>query len=83
MSGSFLCVLTRFTGRMCNIQRDYLVSGSFTLVFLSLPPIDVRLYTGIRFFRAQIIHSKFSSLLHSLPDPTDLIPPKPYPDEPL
>jgi hypothetical protein len=29
-----MCVLTRLTGRMCNVQRDYPVSGRFTRVFL-------------------------------------------------
>jgi hypothetical protein len=34
--GRFLCVLTRFTDRVCNVQRDYPASVSFTRV--CVPP---------------------------------------------
>jgi hypothetical protein len=38
-----------FTGRICNVKRDYPVSGSFTRVFLSfpLPLIEVQLYMNL------------------------------------
>jgi hypothetical protein len=41
-AGGFLCVLTRFTGSICRIQRKYHVSGSFTRHF---PPPTYRIST--------------------------------------
>jgi hypothetical protein len=40
-------VLTRFTGRMCNIQRNCSLAGAFRVSY-SLPPIKIRLYSNQR-----------------------------------
>jgi hypothetical protein len=47
ISGRLLCVLTRFTGRMCNIQWDHPVGGSFTRGFF---PHDYRNSADISLF---------------------------------
>jgi hypothetical protein len=45
-SGVLLCVLTRLTSGMCNVQLVYLVSRNLTHV-ITIPLIEVRLYIGI------------------------------------
>jgi hypothetical protein len=63
MSGRLLCVLARFMCRMCIVQREKSVSGSFTRVF---SPAAYRTLTVLIHSQHKRVSCSFNDLLSLL-----------------
>jgi hypothetical protein len=53
--GGYLCVLNRFTGRMCDIQRNYSVSGNFMQVSSRFTTFDCTTYAIWSWRKRQLV----------------------------